>query len=48
MIECAFNIYKEIGVKLDSELWYELVPKSVETSEDGKVHYYYGIITDII
>jgi hypothetical protein len=33
-----FNIYKEIGVKLDSELWYEHVPKSVETSQEGKVN----------
>jgi hypothetical protein len=34
-IACAqlhFNICKELGVKLDSELWYEHVPKSVETS----------------
>jgi hypothetical protein len=36
---CAqhFNICKELGVKLDSELWYEHVPKSVETSQVGKV-----------
>jgi hypothetical protein len=32
-----FNICKETGVKLDSELWYEHVPKSVETSQEGKV-----------
>jgi hypothetical protein len=32
-----FNICKELGVKLDSELWYEYVPKSVETSPLGKV-----------
>jgi hypothetical protein len=32
-----FNICKELGVKLDSELWYEHVPKSVETSQAGKV-----------
>ena len=32
-----FNIYKEMGVKLDSELWYDHVPKSVETSHGGKV-----------
>jgi hypothetical protein len=32
-----FNICKELGVKLDSELWYEHVPRSVETSEVGKV-----------
>jgi hypothetical protein len=32
-----FNICKEIGVKLDSERWYEHVPKSVGTSQEGKV-----------
>jgi hypothetical protein len=32
-----FNICKEIGVKLDNELWYEHVPKSVKASEEGKV-----------
>jgi hypothetical protein len=32
-----FNLYKEIGVKLDSEHWYDHVPKSVETSHEGKV-----------
>jgi hypothetical protein len=34
-----FNICKELGVKLDSELWNERVPKSVEiqTSQVGKV-----------
>jgi hypothetical protein len=32
-----FNICKELGVKLDSELWYEHAPKSVETSQLGKV-----------
>jgi hypothetical protein len=32
-----FNICKELGVKLDSELWYEHVPKSVETGQVGKV-----------
>jgi hypothetical protein len=32
-----FNICKELGVKLDSELWYEHVPKSAETSQVGKV-----------
>jgi hypothetical protein len=40
MIECAqlhLNICKELGVKLDSELWFEHVPKSVETSQVGKV-----------
>jgi hypothetical protein len=39
MIECVlnYNICKELRVKLDSELWYEHVPKSVETSQVGKV-----------
>jgi hypothetical protein len=32
-----FNICKEIAVKLDSELWCEHVPKSVETSQVAKV-----------
>jgi hypothetical protein len=32
-----FNICKEVGVKLDSELWYEHVPKSAEISQAGKV-----------
>jgi hypothetical protein len=32
-----FNICKELGVKLDSKLWYEHVSKSVETSQGGKV-----------
>jgi hypothetical protein len=32
-----FNIFKELGLKLDSELWYEHVPKSAETSQVGKV-----------
>jgi hypothetical protein len=32
-----FNICKELGVKLESELCYEHVPKSVETSQVGKV-----------
>ena len=32
-----FNICKEMGVKLDSEHWYEHVPKSVPTSHEGKV-----------
>jgi hypothetical protein len=35
--QLPFNICKEIGVKLDSELWYEHVPKSVETTQEGKV-----------
>jgi enolase len=28
---------KELGIKLDTELWYEHVPKSVEPSQVGKV-----------
>jgi hypothetical protein len=39
-IVCAqlhFNICKETGVQLDKKLWYEHVPKSVETSQEGKV-----------
>ena len=32
-----FNICKETGVQLDKKHWYEHVPKSVETSQGGKV-----------
>jgi hypothetical protein len=32
-----FNICKEIGVKLDNQLWYDHVPKSVKTSHEAKV-----------
>jgi len=32
-----FNIWKEIGVKLDKEHWYEHAWKLIETSHDGKV-----------
>ena len=32
-----FNIYKELGVKVDSEHWYDHVPKSFETDHEGKV-----------
>jgi len=32
-----FNICKETGVQLDKKQWYEHVPKSVETSQGGKV-----------
>ena len=32
-----FNIFKEKGVKLNKKHWYEHVPKSVETSQAGKV-----------
>ena len=32
-----FNICKETGIQLDKKHWYELIPKSVETSQAGKV-----------
>jgi hypothetical protein len=32
-----YNICKETGVQLDKKHWYEHVPKSVDTSQDGKV-----------
>ena len=32
-----FDICKKTGVKLDKEHWYDHVPKSVETSHEGKV-----------
>ena len=32
-----FNTCKETGVQLDKNHWYEHVPKSVETSQRGKV-----------
>jgi len=32
-----FNICKETAVQLDKKHWYEHVPKSVETSQGGKV-----------
>jgi hypothetical protein len=32
-----FNLCKETGVQLDKKLWYEHIPKSVETSQGGKV-----------
>ena len=32
-----FNIRKEIGVKLDNKHSYDYLPKSVETSYEGKV-----------
>ena len=35
--ELHFNICKEMGVKLDSEHWYDHVLKSVETGHEGKV-----------
>ena len=35
--ELYFHIRKEIGLKLDNKHWYDHVPKSVETSHEGKV-----------
>jgi hypothetical protein len=35
--QLQFNICKETGGKLDSELWYEHVPKSVERHQEGNV-----------
>ena len=35
--QLRFNICKETGVQLDKKHWYEYVPKSVETSQGGKV-----------
>ena len=32
-----FNICTETGIQLEKKLWYEHVPKSVETSQGGKV-----------
>ena len=32
-----FNMFKETGVKLDKQHWYEHVPKLVGTSQGGKV-----------
>jgi hypothetical protein len=32
-----FNIYREMGVELDNKLWYDHVPKSVETCYEGNV-----------
>ena len=32
-----FSICKETGVQLDKKHWYEHVPKSVETIQEGKV-----------
>ena len=36
-VQLHFNICKETGVQLDKKHWYEHVPKSVETSQEGKV-----------
>ena len=33
-----FNIRNETGAQLDKKHWYEHVPKSVETSQGGKVN----------
>ena len=35
--ELHYNICKEMGVQLDTKHWYEHVPKSVETTQGGKV-----------
>jgi len=32
-----FNIFKEIGIKLNNKHWYDHVPKSVKTSHGCKV-----------
>jgi hypothetical protein len=32
-----FNTCKEVGVKLGNEHWYKHVPKSIQTSHEGKV-----------
>jgi hypothetical protein len=37
-----FNICKETGVIIDNEHWYEHIPKSVETSQEGKVTIYWN------
>jgi hypothetical protein len=37
-----FNICKELGVKLDSELLYEHVPETLDTSQVGKVTILYS------
>jgi hypothetical protein len=36
-IHAHFKICKDTGVKLDKKHWYEHVPKSVKTSQGGKV-----------
>ena len=36
-VQLHFNLCKEIGVKLRNKHWYDHVPKSVETSHQGKV-----------
>jgi hypothetical protein len=36
-VQLHCNVCKEIGVKLDKKPWYDYVPKSVKTSNEGKV-----------
>ena len=36
-VQVLFNRYKEIGVKLDKEHWYDHVPKFVETDHEYKI-----------
>jgi len=33
-----FTICKEMGVKFDTEPWYERVPKSLETGPESKLN----------
>jgi len=37
VLNYTLTLYKEIGVKLDNEHWYDDVAKSVKTSHEGKV-----------
>jgi hypothetical protein len=39
----APNMCKEIGVKLDMEHVYVRVPKSIETSQDGRVTIFWNL-----
>jgi hypothetical protein len=36
-VEIQFKVCKEIALKLDIKHWYNHVPKSIETSHEGKV-----------
>ena len=36
-VQLHFNICKETGVQFNKKHWYEHMPKSVETSQGGKV-----------
>ena len=36
-VQLHFNIYKEIGIKLEKEVYYDHVLKSVETNHEGEV-----------